>query len=181
MFAFCLRFAFWCLRFACVLRFGVCVLIAFALCLFAFCLHFAFCLFAFCLRLRFYAFLRFAFAVLRLGCCVLAFCVAFCVLRFACVLPLRFGVCVLMGGINNADLRFAGGAFAFRGCAKLHKDQKGRVMHNKVFKTSPGVKQGDVLSTIIFNSVLEMVARRWKTQLKEHGLKLHTQHPVLSV
>ena len=40
------------------------------------------------------------------------------------------------------------------------------------FDISRGVRQGDVLSTLLFNAVLDVAFARWKNQLDTHGWKL---------
>ena len=43
---------------------------------------------------------------------------------------------------------------------------------DSTFDIKRGVRQGDVLSTLLFNAATEMVMRRWKEQLVDHGIKL---------
>ena len=54
---------------------------------------------------------------------------------------------------------------------RLYTGQSG-IVHgsNCVFDITRGVKQGDVLSPMLFNSGLEHAMRNWKQSLKSHGL-----------
>ena len=54
---------------------------------------------------------------------------------------------------------------------RLYTGQSGIVRgSNCVFDITRGVKQGDVLSPMLFNSGLEHAMRNWKQSLKSHGL-----------
>jgi hypothetical protein len=54
---------------------------------------------------------------------------------------------------------------------RLYAGQSGIVRgSNCVFDITRGVKQGDVLSPMLFNSGLEPAMRNWKQSLKSHGL-----------
>ena len=59
----------------------------------------------------------------------------------------------------------------------LYKDQKGTVNGSAFFDILRGVKQGDVISSMLFNAGLETAFRSWKLRLGCHGflLKEHTQ------
>ena len=51
----------------------------------------------------------------------------------------------------------------------LYSDQKGSVKGSAYFDIERGVKQGDVLSTLIFNSALQFIFDRWTSRLNHHG------------
>eukprot|EP00438_Fugacium_kawagutii_P018256 Skav220448 [mRNA] locus=scaffold254:156771:157196:+ [translate_table: standard] len=54
---------------------------------------------------------------------------------------------------------------------RLYADQSGTIRgSNLVFDITRGVKQGDVLSPMLFNSGLEHAMRKWKQSLQSHGL-----------
>eukprot|EP00973_Karenia_brevis_P074221 10313113-Karenia_brevis.AAC.1 len=53
--------------------------------------------------------------------------------------------------------------------AALYKDQQGRVDDSDTFNILRGVKQGDTLSAIIFNCVLEFAFSKWRSKLLNHG------------
>ena len=54
----------------------------------------------------------------------------------------------------------------------IYRKQIGRLGADNIFDIKRGVRQGDVLSPLLFNAGLEMVMRRWQTRLRDHGLKL---------
>ena len=41
------------------------------------------------------------------------------------------------------------------------------------FRIGRGVRQGDILSPLLFNAVLEHAMRKWKRKLRSHGFQLH--------
>ena len=51
----------------------------------------------------------------------------------------------------------------------LYSRQSGCVSDSLEFAISRGVRQGDLLSSIIFNTTLEFVFHRWKARLNYHG------------
>ena len=53
---------------------------------------------------------------------------------------------------------------------RLYQKQVGLVGENENFDILRGVRQGDVLSPLLFNAVLEKVLRRWKGRLANHGV-----------
>lgn len=57
---------------------------------------------------------------------------------------------------------------------KLYQHQTGAVNGSRHFSIKRGVKQGDVLSAIIFNCVLDIVFENWKIQLVEEGIFIGT-------
>ena len=58
---------------------------------------------------------------------------------------------------------------------ELYKDQRGCANGSRTFDIRRGVKQGDVLSSLLFNACIEMVFRRWKDRLRSHGLDVTNQ------
>ena len=52
----------------------------------------------------------------------------------------------------------------------LYKTQRGTVHGSRCFDIRRGVKQGDVLSTILFNCVLDVAFENWKVSLSREGL-----------
>ena len=62
----------------------------------------------------------------------------------------------------------------------LYEDQSASANGSRTFPIRRGVRQGDVLSSLLFNAVLETVFRRWKTKLSEHGWLIQPDHPRLT-
>ena len=54
----------------------------------------------------------------------------------------------------------------------LYANQTANVYDSKFFKISRGVKQGDVLSAIFFNCVLDIVFDSWKSKLRYEGIMI---------
>ena len=54
--------------------------------------------------------------------------------------------------------------------AAMYEGQVGTIGQLGQFHVKRGVKQGDVLSPMLFNAGLEMAIRRWKERLDAHGL-----------
>ena len=54
----------------------------------------------------------------------------------------------------------------------LYSGQIGGLSDGKDFAISRGVRQGNILSPLLFNCVLEYTIKRWKAKLQDHGVKL---------
>ena len=52
----------------------------------------------------------------------------------------------------------------------LYTDQRGSANGSAEFDILRGVKQGDTLSSLLFNAGLEHAFKKWKNRLKDHGI-----------
>ena len=62
----------------------------------------------------------------------------------------------------------------------LYKSQKATVNHSSEFPIQRGVKQGDTLSAILFNCVLDMAFDVWRLSLTHEGIFLARGVPRLT-
>ena len=51
----------------------------------------------------------------------------------------------------------------------LYSNQTGYVEIGKGFPILRGVKQGDIISSLLFNAAIEYLFKKWKTKLTSHG------------
>ena len=56
--------------------------------------------------------------------------------------------------------------------AALYSNQQGFVNGSRAFEIQRGVKQGDIISPLLFNASIESAFRAWKHRLLEHGFLL---------
>ena len=56
--------------------------------------------------------------------------------------------------------------------ATLYQYQLASVNESREFSVSRGVRQGDMLSSILFNCVVDVAFQRFKARLLDHGLHL---------
>ena len=52
---------------------------------------------------------------------------------------------------------------------EIYSGQRGCVHGSREFDIARGVRQGDVISSLLFNAVIELVFKRWKLRLSHHG------------
>ena len=61
---------------------------------------------------------------------------------------------------------------------RIYTEQIGVVGGYTNFPITRGVRQGDVLSPLIFNCVLEDAIREWKRKLRGHGIAIDTDPAI---
>jgi len=64
--------------------------------------------------------------------------------------------------------------------AALYRDQTGTASKSRQFSIKRGIRQGDVLSPLLFNAALESAFRSWKTKLRNEDILLSPQHERLT-
>ena len=64
--------------------------------------------------------------------------------------------------------------------SELYRDQWGYVRGGSYFQIQRGVKQGDVISPMLFNAGLEKAMRSWKQRLTNHGILVSANSPRLT-
>lgn len=62
----------------------------------------------------------------------------------------------------------------------LYANQTGSIKESRSFSIQRGVKQGDILSSILFNCALDVVFEDWKSLLENEGLYVETMHDRLT-
>ena len=62
---------------------------------------------------------------------------------------------------------------------RLYSNQIGRVNESKEFPIERGVKQGDILSPMLFNAIMEVLVHRWKQRVIDGGWLVDVNLPRL--
>ncbi len=65
--------------------------------------------------------------------------------------------------------------------AQIYSEQDGRINGAPVFQIQRGVKQGDVISPLLFNAGLELAISRWKRSLGDRGLQVGSNELLTNV
>ena len=62
----------------------------------------------------------------------------------------------------------------------IYSEQTGTIDGNHIFEIHRGVKQGDTLSSILFNAALEHIFRKWEQRLDSQGWLIRNNLPRLT-
>ena len=62
---------------------------------------------------------------------------------------------------------------------RLYSNQIGRVNDSKQFPIERGVKQGNILSPMLFNAIMEVLVYRWKQRVIDRGWLVDVNLPRL--
>ena len=65
--------------------------------------------------------------------------------------------------------------------AEMYRGQSGHLREAEDFKIGRGVKQGDVISPLLFNAALESAIRRWKEKVSNNGVPVGDQQVLTNI
>ena len=65
--------------------------------------------------------------------------------------------------------------------AALCANQKDQVDDRIQFDINRGVKQGDIISALLFNCALDVVFSRWKNRLNDHGILMENGRRITNM
>jgi hypothetical protein len=63
----------------------------------------------------------------------------------------------------------------------MYRGQSGHLREAEDFKIGRGVKQGDVISPLLFNAALEFAIRRWKEKVSNNGVPVGDQQVLTNI